>query len=156
LPITRHAASLVAIVLRMVIAQHLLNPLISLPRDVRRIAVPNDDPPLVRWQKSLLHFPRVFRPYRASSPIHEGTGVSWILRHRTKSGNSRALPVDRSKAITARNGQVLVTEVMHDLSQRFLLQQNSEDQQNYSVQLPPGKSEDKTQSYQQGPKVHAQ
>jgi len=27
---------------------------------------------------------------------------------------------------------------------------------NYSVQLPPGKSEDKTQSYQQGLKVHAQ
>ena len=45
----RNTAGLVAVVLGVVIAQQLLNPLVCIPRDIGRIPVANNDPPLVGW-----------------------------------------------------------------------------------------------------------
>ena len=130
LPVARHATGFVAVVLGVVIAQHLLNPLICRPRDIRRIPVANDDPPLAWRQQTLSHFSRVFGPNRPRAAIHERAGVGWIFHHRTEVGNSRTLPLDSAIAVTARDAQVLATEVLNDPGQRLLLQQGVEDEPN--------------------------
>jgi hypothetical protein len=73
-----------------------------------------------------VHLQRV----RIPPGIHEGTGVGWILHHRTKAGDSRALPLDRAITVSAWNRQVLVMEVPNNAGQRFLLQQGVEDERN--------------------------
>ena len=116
LPVARYATALVAVVLRVVITQHLLNPLICFPRHVRRIMVANDDAPLAWRQQALPEFSRVCSPEGPGAAIDERTGVGWILDHRAEAGKRRTFPQDRPMTIPARNGQMVLVEMLNDLS----------------------------------------
>src|SRR3954469_12968172 len=74
------AARLAAEVLRVVVAQHRLDPLEGLPIDVGRIAVLHHDPPLVLRQAGHDH-PSIGGPRVAGAAVGEGAGVCGIPQH---------------------------------------------------------------------------
>ncbi len=130
LAVARHAARLIAVILGMVVAEHLLNLLKRQPGDVGRILVAHDDPPVGDGERTLPVFPCVFHSFRARAAIHEGARIGRVLDQRTDAGHGRIFPADVAAAVAPRDDQVVSAEVAHDLGQRFLLQQGLEDQSN--------------------------
>lgn len=121
------AARLAAEILRVVVAQHRLDPLKGLPIDVGRITVLDHDPPLVP-QQARHDRPSVGGPRVARAAIGEGFGVCGVAQHpadRTRGGRR---PGDIAARFTPRQVQPTGAQAAHHLGRRALLEEAAEHQ----------------------------
>jgi len=116
LAVTGNASGLVAVILTVVVAEHVVDLLERFPGDVGRILIADTDFPLIDRQRSLPVFPGLFAPRRTRTTVSERPGVGGVLHHRTNTRYRGTFPVDIAGTILTRDLQLLFVEEVDNLS----------------------------------------
>ena len=124
-----NAAGLVAVVLRVVVAQHVLDLVECLPGDVGRILVLHDEPPFLARPR-LLQGTRSGqrRPRGEPAPIDERSGVGRVLQDGDDGRHRRRAPPDRAVTVAAGQHQRVIQQGTQGLPGGTLVQEGREHQ----------------------------
>ena len=126
--IARHTARLVAIILCIIVAQHVLDLLERVPADVGRVLVPHHNPPLLA-RKLLLSRPGIERAAnRTAASIDEGPRIGRVLQHRQDGRNGRGPPDRVAEPAPTRDAQTALVQDAQHLVGRADPQEGREDQ----------------------------
>ena len=133
-----HPPALIAVVFAVVVADHALDSLKSVPADIGRILVAEADLPLGHGQR-LLDTSSGIGPRDASGPaVDEGTRVGGVLEDGQDGRDGRPPPDQIAEAVAPGQQQVAAIEELHDPTRRLDLEEGGEDQLEPALDLLVG------------------
>ena len=124
-----HPPALVAVVFAVVVADHGLDSLKSVPADVGRILVPEADLPLVHGQRLLHALVGGIGPRDGPrAAVDEGAGIGGVLEDGQDGRGGRPPPDQVAEAVPPGQQQLAVVEQLHDPARRLDPEEGGEDQ----------------------------